>query len=110
MMFIECKRTQIVNDDFDDSLLSRALDDPEIERPREKLRKDGQQVKAHNRWLVVSGRWLVGSDYHQPPTTNHQPPLYKSSNPSGGSTTILFRSGEISTQILRTSGIRSSRA
>ena len=46
-MFIECERAQIVNDDLDDSLLSRPLDDPEIERPAKKLRKDGQQVKTH---------------------------------------------------------------
>ena len=55
----------------DDSLLPRPLDDPEIERPREELWKDGQQVKTHNRWLVVGGWWSVSSDYHQPPTTNH---------------------------------------
>ena len=37
---------------LDDSLLSRPLDDPEIERPRKKLWKDGQQVETHNQ---VSG-------------------------------------------------------
>src|SRR5215831_21211453 len=40
VMFIECERTQIVNGDLDDSLLSRAFDDPEIEGPREEFRKD----------------------------------------------------------------------
>src|SRR5262247_2059255 len=61
MMFIECERTQIVDDDLDDSLLSRPLDDPEIERPRKKLRKDGHQVETHNQMSVFSFQFSVFS-------------------------------------------------
>src|SRR5215813_7282825 len=61
MMFIECERTQIVDDDLDDSLLSRPIDNPEIERPRKKLRKDSQQVETHNQFSVFSFQFSVFS-------------------------------------------------
>src|SRR5262249_47158620 len=48
VVFIKCKRTQVVNDNLDDPLLPRAFGNPEIERPREKFRKDSQQVETHN--------------------------------------------------------------
>src|SRR5262245_50289010 len=62
VMFIECERTQIVYDDLDDSLLPRPPDDPEIERPRKELRKDGQQVETHNQMSDVRCQMSVKSD------------------------------------------------
>jgi hypothetical protein len=47
MMLVGCKRTQIVNRDLNQSLLPRPSYYPEIERPRKKIRKDGQQVETH---------------------------------------------------------------